>query len=265
MPPAVLLRGFAFDGRFRLSLSGTMCTEDSPSGLWRTLGKRVGCKPSGVRIPHPPQVFSPGTAYRCGSGAFLRQHPVSTSGALWAAARDSLEPRGFLLWARLDGARGAPSRREPFPLPCWWSRVVRGWSAHDAWGPCPVGRRRFPARPAPARRREGPRPVGRRCPPGWSAHSGERVHWSPVLRVTVSSEPPQGRNAARIRVRCRVRGGSSYSRTGTPLRCPCPSECFPSPRLVARPSVARAPREGPPVAQFPAFVLPSATGQGPSP
>ena len=31
--------------------------EDSPSGLWRTLGKRVGCKPSGVRIPHPPPQF----------------------------------------------------------------------------------------------------------------------------------------------------------------------------------------------------------------
>ena len=31
--------------------------ENSPSGLWRTLGKRVGCKPSGVRIPHPPLVF----------------------------------------------------------------------------------------------------------------------------------------------------------------------------------------------------------------
>ena len=30
--------------------------EDSPSGLWRTLGKRVGCKPSGVRIPHPPPI-----------------------------------------------------------------------------------------------------------------------------------------------------------------------------------------------------------------
>jgi hypothetical protein len=28
--------------------------EDSPSGLWRTLGKRVGLTPSGVRIPHPP-------------------------------------------------------------------------------------------------------------------------------------------------------------------------------------------------------------------
>ena len=32
--------------------------EDSPSGLWRTLGKRVGCKPSGVRIPHPPLLAS---------------------------------------------------------------------------------------------------------------------------------------------------------------------------------------------------------------
>jgi hypothetical protein len=28
--------------------------ENSPSGLWRALGKRVGCKPSGVRIPHSP-------------------------------------------------------------------------------------------------------------------------------------------------------------------------------------------------------------------
>ena len=28
--------------------------EDSPSGLWRTLGKRVGFTPSRVRIPHPP-------------------------------------------------------------------------------------------------------------------------------------------------------------------------------------------------------------------
>src|SRR5699024_10155516 len=28
--------------------------EDSPSGLWRSLGKRVGLTPSGVRIPYPP-------------------------------------------------------------------------------------------------------------------------------------------------------------------------------------------------------------------
>ena len=30
--------------------------ENSPSGLWRTLGKRVGCKPSRVRIPYSPQM-----------------------------------------------------------------------------------------------------------------------------------------------------------------------------------------------------------------
>lgn len=38
----------------------TKYLEDSPSGLWRTLGKRVGCKPSGVRIPHPPLVVMSG-------------------------------------------------------------------------------------------------------------------------------------------------------------------------------------------------------------
>lgn len=49
-----------FSSAFRLGWSGASAQlEDSPSGLWRTLGKRVGCKPSGVRIPHPPQ-NSPG-------------------------------------------------------------------------------------------------------------------------------------------------------------------------------------------------------------
>src|SRR6201996_1496837 len=42
-------------GRVTVSLP----TEDSPSGLWRTLGKRVGGNPSRVRIPHPPP-FSAG-------------------------------------------------------------------------------------------------------------------------------------------------------------------------------------------------------------
>ena len=28
--------------------------EDSPSGLWRTPGTRVGFTPSGVQIPYPP-------------------------------------------------------------------------------------------------------------------------------------------------------------------------------------------------------------------
>ena len=91
-----------------------MCVlEDSPSGLWRTLGKRVGCKPSGVRIPHPPQI----SRHPLGGGTFI-----------------------------------LPNRL------------------------CVVA-----------------------C-----------VDWGVILRVTVSSEPPQGRKAARIRVRCRVRGGSFY-------------------------------------------------------
>ena len=55
-----------------------MCTEDSPSGLWRTLGKRVGCKPSGVRIPHPPPP-DPGTA--SGSGVFVACGAAGVPGA----------------------------------------------------------------------------------------------------------------------------------------------------------------------------------------
>src|SRR6185312_14897103 len=48
--------------------------EDSPSGLWRSLGKRVGGNPSGVRISHPPQSrrrFPAGSSlkrYRRGAG-----------------------------------------------------------------------------------------------------------------------------------------------------------------------------------------------------
>ena len=54
-----------------------MCTEDSPSGLWRTLGKRVGCKPSGVRIPHPPPL-TPG--------------PIEVPGFLLLVAPPDLRP-----------------------------------------------------------------------------------------------------------------------------------------------------------------------------
>ena len=32
--------------------------EDSPRGLWRTLGKRVGFTPSRVRISHPPLFYA---------------------------------------------------------------------------------------------------------------------------------------------------------------------------------------------------------------
>src|SRR3954451_1150579 len=43
-------------GRFRGPGAGPVpsSAEVSPSGLWRSLGKRVGLTPSGVRIPLPP-------------------------------------------------------------------------------------------------------------------------------------------------------------------------------------------------------------------
>ena len=70
-----------------------MCTEDSPSGLWRTLGKRVGCKPSGVRIPHPPPP-DPGTA--SGSGVFVACGPPDLRPPRVLPAREPSAPRASL-------------------------------------------------------------------------------------------------------------------------------------------------------------------------
>ena len=39
-----------------LALPVRFRAEDSPRGLWRSLGKRVGFTPSRVRIPHPPLI-----------------------------------------------------------------------------------------------------------------------------------------------------------------------------------------------------------------
>ena len=51
--------------------------EDSPSGLWRSLGKRVGLTPSGVRIPYPPPRGNAGDFDVRGLRRFLRSGPVS--------------------------------------------------------------------------------------------------------------------------------------------------------------------------------------------
>ena len=56
--PVVVDGGGQVSGRLaevRNEFSRSRPLEDSPSGLWRQLGKLVGCKPSGVRIPHSPQ------------------------------------------------------------------------------------------------------------------------------------------------------------------------------------------------------------------
>src|SRR3712207_4759758 len=69
--------------------------EDSPSGLWRSLGKRVGGNPSGVRISHPPQV---GTVVPEPSG---RTGSTGMDAVVIDTDRVPLE-------ALLDVARGAP-------------------------------------------------------------------------------------------------------------------------------------------------------------
>ena len=81
-----------------------MCTEDSPSGLWRTLGKRVGCKPSGVRIPHPPP---------------LAPEPIEVPGFLLLVAPPDLRPPRVLpareIATREPAARSGRSRSPPVP------------------------------------------------------------------------------------------------------------------------------------------------------
>ena len=106
-----------------------MCTEDSPSGLWRTLGKRVGCKPSGVRIPHPPPP-DPGTA--SGSGVFVAAAPPDlrpparsphASFARSGRSRSPPVPSGPSGALHTGGTCGAwtsparPRRRPPAPRP----------------------------------------------------------------------------------------------------------------------------------------------------
>ena len=122
-----------------------MCTEDSPSGLWRTLGKRVGCKPSGVRIPHPPPP-DPGTA--SGSGVFVACDAAGVPGAVGPG--------------RLDG---------PGRCVCRWAaarpRAVRAASFA----------RRVASKPGQA----PPPPTGTAARPCSPRHQGLRVLWRPVI------------------------------------------------------------------------------------
>src|SRR5215470_10169240 len=65
-------------GRSRASAAPVSCpAEDSPSGLGRTLGKRVGGNPSGVRISYPPPPLTCGDALRSHSRAALHRRRVS--------------------------------------------------------------------------------------------------------------------------------------------------------------------------------------------
>ena len=66
--------------------------EDSPSGLWRTPGTRVGFTPSGVQIPHPPQKRSTPCprAHAPGEGFFVSAVRRLQTRAACAASPDTV-------------------------------------------------------------------------------------------------------------------------------------------------------------------------------
>ena len=136
-----------------------MCTEDSPSGLWRTLGKRVGCKPSGVRIPHPPPP-DPGTA--SGSGVFVACGAAGVLGAVgpgrldgpgrcvcrWAAAR----PRAVRAASFARRVVSKPGQAPPPPTGTAARPSGPSGALHTcgAWSLFGSSTRRLKARPGPA-------------------------------------------------------------------------------------------------------------------
>ena len=71
-------------------LSLAQAEEDSPSGLWRSPGTRVGCKPSGVQIPYPPQHQRPDWFSNQGAFALLSLPALSASSALLFVRTDRI-------------------------------------------------------------------------------------------------------------------------------------------------------------------------------
>ena len=85
-------------------------TEDSPSGLWRSLGKRVGSNPSGVQIPYPPPVEA---LAPCEGFAICPRCLIPASAVLVISAAVACP----------SGQRSAPRKRV-------WGQPHRGFKSH---------------------------------------------------------------------------------------------------------------------------------------
>ena len=155
--------------------------EDSPSGLWRTLGKRVGCKPSGVRIPHPPP--PPRDSYDSGVLSCHEENPQtldddelveSSLGHRWIVHVDGGTARRTPSGATATSSRWRSTvwnrRRSSSPgalsSPTGISPHRRGRAAPATVNPCAQNlvphriRRRAPARPQSVRPGTGRRIIG---------------------------------------------------------------------------------------------------------
>src|SRR5262249_34588082 len=97
-------------------------TEDSPRGLGRTLGKRVGIKPSRVRISYPPHRFtwqdagppvlgSPGAGVWGGASGARASRPSRSDPVMILGGR--LRRALIRTLERRDQARGPPSGERP--------------------------------------------------------------------------------------------------------------------------------------------------------
>ena len=126
-----------------------MCTEDSPSGLWRTLGKRVGCKPSGVRIPHPPPLAPepievPGLLLLVAPPdlrpprVLPAREPSAPRASLGASSRSPARPRRPRGGLQSGGACGLKDKTCWFCSDfsaCWCGKIgiEVGWSQLEGW------------------------------------------------------------------------------------------------------------------------------------
>ena len=140
--------------------------ENSPSGLWRTLGKRVGCKPSGVRIPHSPPILCHPLPEEIAKRS-SRRAPVRDIVAPFEARCTRTSGSGHTTHSHLRERNTRSTRTSRAEVSRAGSRGPRSRTSRDRPGPRRAG---APQASPPERRRHG----RRRCPRRRAKTSGCR-------------------------------------------------------------------------------------------